>query len=144
MPSFLSSRRYLFFNSSMSRIHSVYCVPFFSPMYVGYDVFPKAFNSDRLNGTDCSPKSATIAVRSRRRISCNLRIFIFFFTFKFVVVRYIHPIYHSMFLSLRIICETACFFRRKIDHRVRKLCLFQSWTQPQFFSNLPTFALLSY
>lgn len=52
--------------------------------------------------------------RDRRRaitqthLSCITRVFFFFFTFKFVAVRYIR---HDVFPSLRIICETCITWR---------------------------------
>lgn len=101
MPSFLSSRRYRFFNSSMSRIYSVYCVPFLTRH--ASNTMHSRKRSIAIDWTEpIAHRKARPSPRDHAdasRVTC-----VFFFTFKFVAVRYIC---HSMFLSLRIICETA-------------------------------------
>lgn len=101
MPSFLSSRRYPFFNSSMSRIHSVYCVFRSRPARCASNT--TYYSRKRSIAIDWTEPIARRKARpsphhdhaDASRVTC-----VFFFTFKFVVVRYIR---HGVFPSLRII-----------------------------------------
>lgn len=132
IPSFVSSRRYPFFNSSMSRIHSVYCVSFSSRHMSDTMYFRKC--SIAIDWMELIAQKARPLSRDHADVSrCNSRIFFFSRSssspFDISVTVYFPVSVSSTRLHhLRRAFPVA---RLTIEHG--KLRLSQSWTQPRFF-----------